>query len=468
MPKASLIIRTRNEERWIRHCLESVFNQDFDDFEVILVDNESTDRTLELAQRFDVKLVSYTEPYFPGRALNAGIRASQGELLVMLSGHCIPTNPRWLGNLLSAFGDPKLAGVYGRQEPLPYTSDRDKRDLWTVFQLDRKVQRHDCFFHNANSAVRRDLWEQSPFSETATNIEDRIWARQMLDSGYHLIYEPDASVFHWHGIHQNDNAQRRRDVVRIIEHLKLARTSEPAIAVLREERPEIVAVIPVRNMSPTVFFRPLMAYTIERALECKHVTRVVVATDNPQTQELAIRLGAEAPFLRPPELSYDFVGVDQVVEYTLQRLAEKSYEPDWVLTLKETHPFRYPGLLDQLVSEGLQSGNDVIVPVHKTSLSLFKREGEGIAMVQDEALPADVAEPYYLGNVGLGKLTRAAHLLRTETVPPKMGIYVVSEQISGLMIRNQEEADVIGPLLREFWRNEGRPADPERLAASAE
>ena len=45
--KVSIIIRTKNEERWIGRCLESIFKQNYRNFEVIIVDNESTDKTLE-------------------------------------------------------------------------------------------------------------------------------------------------------------------------------------------------------------------------------------------------------------------------------------------------------------------------------------------------------------------------------------------------------------------------------------
>ena len=39
------------------------------------------------------------------------------------------------------------------------------------------------------------------FDETATNIEDRIWGQEMLKLGYRLVYEPNASVYHYNGIH---------------------------------------------------------------------------------------------------------------------------------------------------------------------------------------------------------------------------------------------------------------------------
>ena len=51
-PLISIIIRTKNEERWIAHCLSSIFIQDYSNFEVIVVDNESTDHTIEVAKRF--------------------------------------------------------------------------------------------------------------------------------------------------------------------------------------------------------------------------------------------------------------------------------------------------------------------------------------------------------------------------------------------------------------------------------
>ncbi len=50
----SLIIRTKNEERWISSCLSAVYSQSYENFEVILVDNESTDKTIEKAHQFPV------------------------------------------------------------------------------------------------------------------------------------------------------------------------------------------------------------------------------------------------------------------------------------------------------------------------------------------------------------------------------------------------------------------------------
>ena len=56
-PKISIIIRTKNEERWILKCLEQIKRQTLKDYEVILVDNNSTDKTVEKAHLAGVKKI---------------------------------------------------------------------------------------------------------------------------------------------------------------------------------------------------------------------------------------------------------------------------------------------------------------------------------------------------------------------------------------------------------------------------
>jgi len=73
MIKISVVIRTKNESDWIGHCLTQVFKQDEVEAEVIIVDNNSTDQTLSIAQRFPIKTIVQIGNYSPGRALNMGI-----------------------------------------------------------------------------------------------------------------------------------------------------------------------------------------------------------------------------------------------------------------------------------------------------------------------------------------------------------------------------------------------------------
>ena len=214
----SIVIRAKNEEQWLNSCLFAVSHQDYSDYEIILVDNESTDQTVAIAKSYGCKILTISEKDFNfSRAINIGVDAAQGELIAILSGHCVPVNEKWLSRLSMHFRTPEVVAVYGRQEPLPDTTSVDKRDLWITFGLDRKIQKKDYFFHNANSMIRRNVWEQIPFSEKIHGVEDQDWAKKVLKNDNRIIYEPTATVFHHHGIHHNRSEKRATRVVRMIE-----------------------------------------------------------------------------------------------------------------------------------------------------------------------------------------------------------------------------------------------------------
>ena len=178
-PLVSIIIRTKNEEKWITSCIDAIKTQTYKNIEIIIVDNQSTDKTLQKIKKNKIKILSIKN-FLPGKALNYGIRKSKGSIVVCLSAHCIPVNKNWLINLIKNLKDNNIAGVYGRQEPLSYSSDLDKRDLLIVFGLDKKIQIKDPFFHNANSAFLKKTCKKFPFDEKVTNIEDRVWGHAVI------------------------------------------------------------------------------------------------------------------------------------------------------------------------------------------------------------------------------------------------------------------------------------------------
>ena len=174
-PRVSIIIRTFNEERWISKCLSAIYEQTYKNFEIIIVDNLSKDKTISRTKEFNIEKIVEIKDYLPGKALNLGIRESKGDYIVMISSHCIPVDKFWLENLVNSLEEDRdYAGVYGRQEPMSFSSASTKRDLMLVFGLDPKIQTKDGFFHNANSIIKKEIWNKHPFDEETTNIEDRI------------------------------------------------------------------------------------------------------------------------------------------------------------------------------------------------------------------------------------------------------------------------------------------------------
>ena len=99
-PLISIIIRTKNEVDWIESCIDAINFQDYKNFEIIIVDNNSTDGTLRYLKKLNLKVLKIKK-YLPGKALNLGIKNSMGSIIVCLSAHCIPKNNKWLRNLIS-------------------------------------------------------------------------------------------------------------------------------------------------------------------------------------------------------------------------------------------------------------------------------------------------------------------------------------------------------------------------------
>lgn len=448
--KISLIIRTRNEERWIASCLKAVFSQNHQDFEVIIVDNESSDSTLAKVEQFPVKKVVHCTEYLPGKSLNIGIAEASGEFIVCLSGHCIPTSNDWLTNLLRNFDDPQVAGVYGRQEPLSFTSPADKRDLMVVFGPERKVQRKDSFFHNANSMIRKSVLDQHPFDDKVTNIEDRVWARLVLQKGYSLVYEPEASVYHWHGIHQDGNIERCRNVVKILENLD--NKTYDLHHLMRVQDLNVVAVIPVKGKPGHIGDASLLEYAVQSSRASKYVKKTVVSADRQDTLDTALHLGADLAFLRDESLSSDFVGLEKVYRFTLERLEESGLYPDILVLLEVTYPFREPWLIDAMVDKLVLQGFDSMLPAKRESNAIWIEEDGDIRRVDEGFVPRQYKKPLYLSCKGLCCVTRPEFIRSEEVIGQHIGIYTIDNPYACLEIRGEGDLALPGAMLRQGGR----------------
>ena len=444
----SIIIRTKNEERWITPCLMGVFKQDYKDFEVILVDNVSTDKTIEKALQFNITKVITCEDFRPGLALNMGIRESKGEYIVCLSGHCIPVNEEWLSNLIKNFSDEEVAGVYGRQEPLAFTSDSDKRDLSIIFGLDRRTQKKDSFFHNANSMLRRKLWEENPFDETLANIEDRVWAEKILHEGYKIVYDPMASVYHYHGIYHHENEERCSNIVRILETLKPETRNNIHIDI---EKLNIIAVIPVKGKNDFLADKPLIGYTIEQALQSKYINKVLVSTDNPELAKLSEEFGASAPFLRDESLSEDFVDIEKVLQYSMERMEDLKIFPDIIVYLEITFPFRPKQLIDEMIIQLVNNGFDSVLAVKKESRSIWSEKNGRIERVDKGDIPRKYKEPCFIGIKGLCCVTHPEFVREGSLLGSRIGVYEVNNPYSSIEVRGEEEVKMAERLI-DSWR----------------
>lgn len=198
--KISIIIRCFNEEKHIGKLLEGVKQQQtFQDYEMIVVDSGSTDRTVEIAESYGSRIISIKpEDFSFGYALNVGCEAAQGEILLFASAHVYPVYDNWLEEMLRPFENKRVALVYGRQigNHLTKFSEHQLFNKW--FPAESDFNQAYPFCNNANCAIRKYLWEQQKYDEALTGLEDLDWATKIQSQGYRIAYNANATIVHVH------------------------------------------------------------------------------------------------------------------------------------------------------------------------------------------------------------------------------------------------------------------------------
>ena len=127
---------------------------------------------------------------------------------------------------------------------------------------------------------------------------------------------------------------------------------------------EVLAVIPARSGSKSVPHKnirkiggkPMIAYSIEHALQSDWITRVIVSTDSEEYACIAREYGAEVPFLRPAEYATDTALDYDVFYHALTWLKEKeNYVPEIVVQLRPTYPIRRISDIDGMIQMLLEN-----------------------------------------------------------------------------------------------------------------
>lgn len=218
--KCSIIIRCYNEEQHIGQLLSGILQQTARDVEIIVVDSGSTDGTLSIASRYPVKILSIKPEEFSfGRSLNIGCQAAKGEFIVVASGHVYPVYKDWLQRLLAPFDDPEVALVYGKQRGGKTTKYSENQVLAKWFPNESNLDQDHPFCNNANAAIRRSLWEQLPYDETLTGLEDIDWANRAMRLGHTIAYAADAEVVHAHNETPRQTYNRYRREAIALKHI---------------------------------------------------------------------------------------------------------------------------------------------------------------------------------------------------------------------------------------------------------
>lgn len=209
--KISIVIRTYNEQKHIRDVLESLKRQTYDNYEIILLDSESTDQTLNIASEYDVKIEHIKKADFNySYASNKCVEYANGDIVCFLSGHSVPVKSTYLEETIEVFKNEKIGACYGDVIALPDGSITEKvfnrlgyiknkiRGYDNEIKLETQI--HPGIFSCSNASARRELLLKHPFAEELGHGgEDIEVAYRIIQDGYYVACVPELLVMHSHG-----------------------------------------------------------------------------------------------------------------------------------------------------------------------------------------------------------------------------------------------------------------------------
>jgi cellulose synthase/poly-beta-1,6-N-acetylglucosamine synthase-like glycosyltransferase len=199
-PKVSVIVCAYNGERTLDSCLSSLQKLNYPNYEVIVVNDGSTDRTRQITESYGyVRLINQANQGLSA-ARNAGIRASTGEIIAFTDADCMADHD-WLNHLVGRFLSSPFGAVGG-----PNLSPPDNSMVAscvavspgapTHVLLDDEVAEH---IPGCNMAVRREALEATggfdPIFRAAGDDVDLCWRLQ--NKGYKIGFSPAAVVWHF-------------------------------------------------------------------------------------------------------------------------------------------------------------------------------------------------------------------------------------------------------------------------------
>jgi rhamnosyltransferase len=206
----SIIIPTKNGSKTLSSLLSKVVSQkDIGEIEIIVVDSGPSDSTISVARGFGAKVIEIPASSFHhGKTRNLAAREARGEVLVFVNQDAIPLDDFWLKALVSPFSAyDNVAATYGRQLPSDDCNSANRFRVSWNYGSERIVKNKDIklshehrlyFFSTANCAIMRSIWQRFPFPEDLEIFEDTSFAKEVIDSGYSIVYEPAACVVHSH------------------------------------------------------------------------------------------------------------------------------------------------------------------------------------------------------------------------------------------------------------------------------
>jgi len=367
MPKVTVYIPTHNYGEYVSRAIESVINQKFDDWELIVIDDGSTDNTQDILKKFiahpKMKVI-HQERKGLTVTNNIALRLSQGKYIIRLDADdYLDENALLvLSNILDTHPDVDL--VY----PDYYRVDEDGEiiDVERRKKIGEEVSLLDLPAHGACTMIRKScLIELGGYDETLSCQDGYdLWIR-FIDR--YKPYNVNIPLFYYRQ-HSRSLTQDKRKILSARHQAKRNYVK----AKFGKDIPKILAIIPVRKRSnilsdsalKDIAGKPLIYYTISEALKTNLLDKVVVTSDDDEVLKYVQNFPTIIGIKRPPELSLPNSRIEPTVDYILAFLKKnQNYRPKVVMLLYIHTPLRKYIHIEKAIDTMLIFNVDSVVSV---------------------------------------------------------------------------------------------------------
>jgi glycosyltransferase involved in cell wall biosynthesis len=186
MQKLSVVIRNKNQAKSLAFLLKNLSERYIDDIdEIIVIDNNSVDNSINVINKYDAKLVTI-ESFSYGGSANLAAESSSNNIIVIFSAHAYPVSHDFFKQIKIKFNEnPNLAGTRCLHNPNDYKN--------YINNISSKLDPNKSGLIFCGSAFNKKVWEKHKFKNDIQTFEDKEWSKRVSSFGYDIEFSP--SIF---------------------------------------------------------------------------------------------------------------------------------------------------------------------------------------------------------------------------------------------------------------------------------
>ncbi len=411
MAKVSVVITNHNYGKYLRESIDSVLNQTFNDYELIIIDDGSRDNSENILNEYSsvnkITILRNREPQGVASSCNRAIRLAKGEYIIRLDADDYFDDNALL--VLTSFLDknPDIAVVYP-----DFFKVKDNREIMEYVRVPRigeEIKLLDVAANGAGAMFRKNAFDKIGGYNPNIRYQDHydFWVKMITTFKVANLSLP-LFYYRQHGSSSSSYLNLREKLLarRYIKEVFVKKNMSQA-------RLRVVGIIPAREKFDVVDMLPLekfagktlLEHCIEEAQKAKWMDKVIVCTESQTIADFAKKTGAEV-MLRPKSLADPSIPLIDTVNFVIHTLEKSKYYFDAIALLPVNCPFRSHGNINEAINTFLIYDAESVISVQRNTNIFYKHGKNGMEPISEAGFLKRDRDTLYKDNEAIN-LTRA-------------------------------------------------------------